>query len=1448
MTFSGGHDFKKSGVLRGGFEYQDLVAVEILIRFLRNRGLYEWVQVEAEDKEYQAIDDVVACRKDGQLELTQVKFTPDPQRPDNSLSWEWLTRKKDRGTSFLQKWAKTVLDRKRDGRLARAMLKTDRVPDPEVEKCLDEHRVDYRRLTSETKAIVDGQLGSEEKASAFFETFEFLHSMKRYDDYEESLRSELEHDTDKRGWAYFRQEVRHWAMRKNAPRPDGKIRHFHLLDVFAPDRPVALRQDFAVPTDYRVPKNAFHKEFIDKAANTDGITVLWGPPGRGKSTYLSHCISELAALDDVVCIRHHYFLRLDERGDGRFSYFAIERSLIRQLSDAGLPDANRRDGLANALAAAVSELRQSARRLVVVIDGLDHVWRDQGDLAQLELLFDALLPLPEGVRLLVGTQRVENERLPTKLLKALPKDQWTELPTMSVSAVRKWLTSRSSGGRVRVAECRAKTEREVIDDLGSALHSISAGLPLHLVYSLEALLKSGEPLTVDAVLQLPACPSGEIEDYYESLWAGLSADAKRVLHLLAGLKFGPPSLGLGRCLTSDVIWWKVLEEVGHMLDCREASVVPFHGSLFAFLRKRPDHRQDFLSLAGNVLRWLEEESPEYWRRAWLWVMRADLGDAADLLQGPSRDWSIDWLASGYPVDQLVYILNQAEEAALETFELPRLIYLRCLKTRALNSREFQSNDWGMFWETSLALSRDQDLGAVLWDSLPRLETEEINGVAAFGAGVPADASGQAIEELNRRNEASSSGDDRGQWDEYSRAVVRLVARQAEEQAEQVIAFAERTDAEGLIDVYTSESLRVGNHNHVLAIGARRSTPLLDRDTLAALCLEGIGPSAKPGLQAANRPAFRSLALLTDGEPIECSAEAEVSHLWSIEEHGGLGHAVRQASYDVFFTSLAAALSGNAAGTRADLGEAGSKLWLGKALRALEELAGEIGSGWLTSRRWPTLGVVYRTFVLAKPWGPSFKEQSAITGVRLALQDIAVDLCLLGTGVLGEPKIDSRDLRAASASPHWSMEAWLETFCDRPVPLHSTEGAEAFLELIAADMEGRVVDFSERATIATKAARFAIDHGLFDRCRVELRKAADCLLAYGHHKDVFVFEMLDALRLIADLGDQDAGETFLSLAKEIEAITQYTDGDETRHARSELHKGIAELFPERVPALYAALIAAQEWYRAEELVNIWTEKIQPGSRTGRMLLETLIPPGEFNAAWEAAGTMTDGTSIREKVGRLAGRDGPLPDDRYGTSSTTSEELPKLPEASSFGPGCLADFVRSAREERSLIGVRAVSHWLTYWDSKGRHAQALDDLHKLAGDRSLRYDLAEALDTAFEISRRREGRSKAFPWLVRAMVENRGWVKWWSSDERFRARVGAVTQDYPEKWREFVVATSRGEPLGELEDNGIVLGLSRLVYFLVEVGESELAKQCAMEMVEVFRDEVSQQPLTAPEWAC
>ena len=45
-----GHHYKTPGLIRAGFQYQDLVAVEILINFYRKRNLYAWVKLDAEDQ------------------------------------------------------------------------------------------------------------------------------------------------------------------------------------------------------------------------------------------------------------------------------------------------------------------------------------------------------------------------------------------------------------------------------------------------------------------------------------------------------------------------------------------------------------------------------------------------------------------------------------------------------------------------------------------------------------------------------------------------------------------------------------------------------------------------------------------------------------------------------------------------------------------------------------------------------------------------------------------------------------------------------------------------------------------------------------------------------------------------------------------------------------------------------------------------------------------------------------------------------------------------------------------------------------------------------------------------------------------------------------------------------------------------------------------------------
>ena len=627
-----GHDYKTPGLIRAGFEYQDLIAIEILITFYRQRDLYVWVQLEAEEQAFRSIEDVIACRPDGLYELTQVKFTADPDAPPNSLSWAWLTQNGGiRKKSLLQKWAKTTLCHKKAGTLARAILKTDRIPDATFAGCLEGTKVDYTRMSGEDKAKVEDQLGSLEATKSFFESFGFIHSLPRIDELEEELWSKIASDTDRGGWALFRDQVQRWSTRKRQPAPDGKIRYIHLRQAFSVERSMPIPQSFLVPSTYSVPDQDFDEAFLAEITDSEGLTVLWGPPGRGKSTYLSHCVARIDH-NSAACIRHHYFLSLDDRSEGRFHYNAIAQSLKHQLEEA-ISDLERSTGdLGELLQITALQLKDDGRRLVVIVDGLDHVWRDHRDHEDMEALFDALLPIPTNVRLVVGTQKIASEHLPAKLLNAISTEHWIELPLMSPVSVLYWLRSQDNAGRLNLEVSRRQSRDQVVRTVARAFHDISQGLPLHLVYSFEAVVRSGKAVSADDITTLPSCPTGDIRDYYRSFWERIGSKAKTMLHVLAGLDFGPPPFAMRDCFGRGSESLTACDEINHLLDYQETEVRPFHGSIFAFVRDLPEHGPTFSEYASDILAWLETSAPEYWRWAWLWITKAQLGNPSDLLK------------------------------------------------------------------------------------------------------------------------------------------------------------------------------------------------------------------------------------------------------------------------------------------------------------------------------------------------------------------------------------------------------------------------------------------------------------------------------------------------------------------------------------------------------------------------------------------------------------------------------------------------------------------------------------------------------------------------------------------------------------------------------------------------------------------------------------------------
>lgn len=960
-----GHDYKRTGLLRAGFQYQDLVAIETLINFYRQRDLYAWVQLEAEDQEFWSIEDVVACRPDGLYELTQVKFTADPDAQANNLSWKWLTANGGtRKKSLLQKWAATTLHHKAAGTLAQAALKTDRVPDAAFAKCLKDKKVDYTLLSAKDKAIVEKQLGSSEDAKSFFKSFEFDHSLPRLDDLEEKLWSRIASDTDSGGWFQFRAQVQRWSTRKKQPPPDGKIKYIHLRQAFSVERSKPLPQGFLVPPAYSVPDEDFDREFLEEITGSEGLTVLWGPPGRGKSTYLSHCVESIDQ-QNIVCIRHHYFLSLDDRSEGRFHYHAIVQSLTHQLEKT-IPDLQKSSidkNFGEILETAAHRLQEEGRLLIVVIDGLDHVWRDHRDHEDMEMLFNALLPLPTNVRLVVGTQKIASEHLPASLLKALPTEHWTELPLMSPAAVHRWVNFQDDAGRLNVQVVGQQTHDQIVRAVASAFYDISQGLPLHLIYSFEAVVRSGNVVSAEDVAALPVCPTGDIRDYYRSFWERIGAKARTILHVLAGLAFGPPPFAMHDCFGRTCDSFLALDEINHLLDYRETEIRPFHGSLFAFVRDLPKHEDTFFTHASDVLIWIEKDAPEYWRWAWLWITKAQLGDPSDLIAGPNREWAIRSLISGFPIEQLITILDHAEKAAFDAFDLPRLLTLRLLKTRAVNGPEFQTNEWPLFQEIAVSLSKDPYIRALLRATLHRASVDLLPFIVrSTDESVRAITAQATIAELNQRIlrlQPHEMGADQSYHD-LARAIVAVLANDGSQSAQRVLEYANRfgkAEAKALIATYVQESLLVSNFDNIFEVGKQWSRHDIDHNIFAALSFEGLDPAAKPELKALAHPAIRCLALLKGGTPKKSRTKKDLSHFFQEAKNPApeFGHKTRRIVYEIFFAALTTGLSGGNAQGWSNIPSEAQTTWLSEAVRALERLAGGIAEGWegISAMAYPT---------------------------------------------------------------------------------------------------------------------------------------------------------------------------------------------------------------------------------------------------------------------------------------------------------------------------------------------------------------------------------------------------------------------------------------------------------------------------------------------------------------
>jgi len=1379
---------------------------------------FSWVVLECEDIDVapRALDDIVAEYGDGTRLYRQVKCANDPEDPESGLNWSWLLEKSGKRRSLIRK----LFDASRElpeSAPAEIALVTNRRPDRQFAEGLVGSFIDWSRVPSDVKNKVIKELGPESDVTSFISRLEFQHSKSHFPLLQERLRSRfVSRYGDDLAWGSFKSEALEWLVLKGRNR----ISLEDVRKIAAKTSPRPLREDFEVPPGYSVPDEFFHKEFLKKVASSKGGGfVLEGSPGRGKSTYLSYLCSELAQ-GGIPFVRHHYFLRLEDSNPRRFFMDDVANTFMHRIAveyPQYQPDMQpKAEYLREWVESCAAGSSNEGKPFVVVIDGLDHLWRENDrDVAPLEALLGKLIPLPPNVVLLLGTQPLSEEDMPATLRRAKSSFSWLPMPEMSTRAIASWISKQIEEGRFSPPAPQTH-RREYIAEVADALYQISSGHPLHIIYSLEMLLNSGQPVTPYWIERLPPCPDGNIRSYYDELWVRLDYVARDVLHLISAFEFLWSRVALLAVLGDSSETASALSAVRHLTHTTPLGLRPFHSSLSAHIRERAEHEAQITRLLPKIIDWLKDQAPDHLRWGWLWLTQARAGDCQPLIDGPSWDWALQSLTQGFPPSQMVRIAEEAEELGFANQNYARSVELRWLKIRLLNGPEYQTDDFSRLTALTLELSDStstveetlQDLGGA------STKTLDVVGQHLVRQGRVRDAT-RCQEELrnrfNRKVDLHLGHTGRSSLEAELHSLVNLFGATGQYDPKRLILRMNRDkrEREKLFLTLLLAISRQGDLARMVVLAARPETKsmhqALEVEAIRLACRLSVNISEWPEFQRFTfHPLSACWALLHRCKgpdlpeheiPEELLAErylsSEVEHILEDWLHWHFFWCLGRS-----FVDLAPVLPTI---------ELPKVPWITGALPVLQDAARfasqrlRRGESVGFAHVWPFLNRLVR--------GKDYEDHSAELCLRRTLVHIAIDLGLLNSSRYGGMPVSIRDIEIATDSGCFYV-GQLRTRClKRGERLMTTEEAAAHVSGELESLAKSVTPFNERVELYFDLADFASLHGLRDLVEKVIKHVAQCILGYGAHKDYGIFRVLEAITACAKSGVRESESWIRRIGPAVEQITEFTDGDDVDYAREEFAKLLLEVNPTLYVAYYQSLMRRAEWRLAEDVLDTHLNKAS-ASKPLQALIATVFEGPILNSLIERSGSPEEITA-RVQLANL-GQDQPhLPERHSSPGQITEFEF----DAAAYPPAKFDDFLEvMKKEDRLSYDSKAMNRWFEYWIIR-QAAEVLRLMERVFGEKDAPSTFGEIPDRLFETAMRLKGKEKAYRWLVLGHLHNHGWSSEFSRGTKYRRRFELVAEYYPDKWSGFIRETSNSSRAGGRWDDTLIIGNSRLVEFLL-----------------------------------
>lgn len=1458
-------DIKNTAITAAGYIYQNRQGLKVLCDWLDAPTRFCRVRFECDNDAIAptGLDDIVVERTDGLIDLQQVKFTPDPDA--HLLSWEWMlekTGKTARSRSMLRKWfdAYRKLDAKRIGEIS---LTTNRRPDAAVEACLHAGRISFSKISEETRSKLVAELGSVADCEEFFGQLHVRHSDKGYAELEHYVAARLRMHGTPEGIAILKNIALNWATQKNSPAPDGWITLAEVRTILRALPPAPLPEDFVVPTGYEVPDTTFHREFVRSAIEAVGkVIVLTGPPGRGKSTYLSALCDALVE-QDIPVVRHHYFLSTTERGRDRVSSYVVEESIRAQVSQFhdSVPKGVR--GLRTLLETCASHYKRLDKPFVLVLDGLDHVWRvNAKDKQPLDDLFSQVIPCPENMVLLVGTQPVDDAQLPADLLAVAPKAEWRTLPAMSENAVLSYLYKAVREGRLAAPGSDAQVD-EQLQSAASALCARTNGHPLHVIYATAELEHAGRNVSRWDVERLKGDLSKDAKFYYASLWEGLPPSLKDTLRLVCAFPFFWPRTAFSEIAAAIKGADPEVASVEHLLHSSAAGLKVFHESLAVFVRATAGYEDRINELMPAVATWLERSAPISLRVNWLWTVQARLGDPKNLITGLTRDWIMLRLEEGYPESLFDTLLSEALVAALENTKFADAYRLEHLKARMVDGSEFQmqNDDLARLISYTLMLATEE---SVVREAVASRHETDILRVAALGLAlsgrgehVLAETCGdEAIRRFRgasrfstRYRSSAGSAEFNFLVDAFARlgaigatpeALTRLVADNG---PAVWLPRVQMLVEEGNLDVLMAIVAPVadGQSKNIISdacirAAAKAGVCIVERDDFDVLARTPFVAAIEAAHTWTSKPLIEPIPLdWLKGDYYERKEDlAALAHHWFFSAvHLGVCMAVEdQTDFEY---------------TRAPIYK--DRENISDFLDALSVIGAEVARHWSRAEfvdfheLFHLLGPVeFRHFRQSYDWS------SAAEDFRMALHRIACDV-RVGSILLdnfGDVALTAETIEAASQCAWFDSASFRTQYAGGLLTKMADDAAANFVQSQRAELDAEVrQETSVHLQTPLQLCGIALAHGLTIHARELCKQTWELTTGYGHRKDPTLNDTVDAIGYLVDVAADDARRLLGLIAPQIHHVLDYTDGKGTRHVLAETDRLLAKLNPCALVAKYEEHTNAGDWSQAENSLRAYVEQ---GVKEG-WPLDALMRTGLHSEIRDTLQRLADEgcTSAAERLRILqdhGGWDVGLL-HRQEPSGSGLESKPYEGDIAAFEPEQLDDLLKSlsgSYGERTTL-LRA---WYQHWTAKGQGKRLLDILDDLLLSEEGRVkDVLVLADLAFHTRRKLSGADAAWKYLVRAQVLSGGWIGFMESETKTRRRLDLVAENYPRRCDQFVVETTYGM-FGDPSPPRVA-PKDLMVYFYVRQGRIAEAVKFAETMVNCVLDDTRTLPLVPPRWA-